>query len=108
MYVLQLFHVSSLFFRDPGYCAESDEVTEYNGVTVAFQENGYFDSNSFIRFSDIIDSRAQKEGLNKIGEDGLEQFTLCMWISLNFLRGRKSTILSYSTDKSADSLSAGS
>jgi hypothetical protein len=44
--------------------------------------------------------------LNQIGA-GLSQFTMCMWLSINFLRGRRTTFVSYSSEAAVSSFYGG-
>lgn len=41
--------------------------------------------------------------IKKLGP-GLNQFTLCMWIAINFLRGRKTVFISFASDAAVDAL----
>ena len=70
------------------------EQVDGKSVIAFFQSDGKFNENSFLRY--LADG-------DKIG-GGLSQFSLCMWISLNFLRGKKSVFLSYATENSVESL----
>ena len=71
----------------------ADEAKDADDVIAVFQSNGLFDETAFLRFADG----------SRIGE-GLAQFSLCLWLSLNFLRGRKSVFVSYATEASVESL----
>ena len=78
---------------------------QYDRYTTAnFQATGYFDRTVYMRYQTI--DREPTVPLAKIG-DGLSQFTMCMWIFINFLRGKKTTFVSYASEASVDSFYGG-
>ena len=63
-----------------------------------FQEDGLFSDTSYLQHTaDIRDEKDSKTSR-------LEQFTLCLWVSLNYLRGGSSTFLSYATEESSEAV----
>ena len=64
-----------------------------------FQEDGFFSDTSHLQHTASIVDRDKGGGVLR-----LEQFSLCLWVSLNYLRGRSSTFISYATEESSEAL----
>lgn len=66
----------------------------------SFQEDGIFSDDTFLRHNASFGGKA----MGNDGERRLPEFTLCLYVALNFLRGRNSIFLSYATTETPDAL----